>query len=183
MNARDIVRTVMRDRYRRHLVIPNYTPPRWWECDVFELTEAGYFREYEVKVSRPDFRADADKRKWLWDERGSLASREKVAKHDLLDQRSPNGPTRFWYVTPAGLVAPDEVPPWAGLIQVSPHPRGYEGWQWARLTEVVKAPQIHREPATEAVAKDARRTCYWRMHNAIVGTGTGIDDEPAEYVI
>lgn len=58
MNENQIIQRIMAERYRRSTVCPRYTPTRWWECDVFELTEAGFFREYEVKISRGDFAAD-----------------------------------------------------------------------------------------------------------------------------
>lgn len=45
----------------RSFVIPNYTPSGWFESDIFELTKSGYFREYEIKMSLSDFRADAVK--------------------------------------------------------------------------------------------------------------------------
>ena len=38
MTARDIQARLLVDRYKRSLCIPNYTPARWWECDVFEVT-------------------------------------------------------------------------------------------------------------------------------------------------
>ena len=58
MTARDIQRRLLFDLYRTSTVIPNYTPRRWWECDVWEITKAGYFREYEIKVSRADLLGD-----------------------------------------------------------------------------------------------------------------------------
>jgi hypothetical protein len=59
MNAREIQQRLIVERYRRGICVPNYTPKDWWECDVFELTPAGYFREYEIKMTVADFRADA----------------------------------------------------------------------------------------------------------------------------
>ena len=51
ITAREIITHLLRKRYRRNFAIPNYSPDGWWECDVFELTPAGTFREYEVKVT------------------------------------------------------------------------------------------------------------------------------------
>ncbi len=59
MNENQIIQRIMAERYRRSTVCPRYTPTRWWECDVFELTEAGFFREYEnqapVRLLTPGF--------------------------------------------------------------------------------------------------------------------------------
>ena len=70
LNAWTIQKTLMRERFRRSFVLPNYTPHAWWESDVFEITAAGYFVEYEVKISVSDFKADAKKRDdgWCYDE-------------------------------------------------------------------------------------------------------------------
>ena len=38
-------------------LMPNFTPGGWWECDLATVTRAGYFVEYEIKLSlsaRPD---------------------------------------------------------------------------------------------------------------------------------
>lgn len=45
----------------RDLVMPNYTPKKWFECDVMAVTKAGYLEEYEIKLSASDFKADAKK--------------------------------------------------------------------------------------------------------------------------
>ena len=112
-------------RYARgHIVLPNYTPPKWWECDVFEITKAGYFREYEVKCSRSDFFND------------SLKTRGKRNKHKLLQQGK--GPVQFWFVTPQGLVEKAEVPAFAGLIEL------VDEYGILGATEVVKAPRLHK---------------------------------------
>lgn len=43
------------------LLVPGYTPSGWWENDLFRLTTAGYWNEYEFKSSLRDFRADFNK--------------------------------------------------------------------------------------------------------------------------
>ena len=65
MNAERITAAILRERWRK-LRLPRYTPKGWWECDVFELTTSGYFREYEIKTSLSDFRNDAKKFKSGW---------------------------------------------------------------------------------------------------------------------
>lgn len=87
--------------------ITRFYPQGWWECDVYAITMSGYGIEVEVKVSRSDFFAD----------------RKKRFKHRIL---SGNGiasantavPRRFYYAVPYGLVTPDEVPVYAGLLYV-----------------------------------------------------------------
>lgn len=68
-------------------------------CDLWTISansSAGFkARAYEIKISRADFRRDT-----------AVKQREARLFSD-----------QFFYVTPAGLIRPDEVPDWAGLIE------------------------------------------------------------------
>lgn len=187
MTCRDIQRRIIWDQYRRSFVLPNYTPRRWFECDVFEVTEAGYFREYEIKMTRADFRADAAKTKDVNPrfEAGQIV-RDTIGKHNLLSLRDAAGPTRFWFVTPKDLVTPLEVPEWAGLIyarQTEPKPE----WQTIHstiLTLIKSAPKLHGAKCDAKVIEHSRGICYWRMHGLLLGRrdaeacGPELDPEP-----
>jgi hypothetical protein len=163
MKAGDIQQAIIRDRWRDGFVLPNYYPGEWWECDVFEITKAGYFREYEVKVSRGDFFADARKTREVFP-RGWGQPSTFENKHELLSQRSLRGPSQFWFCTPPGLLAVEEVPEWAGLIEVKDHGEGSRPRFWPR--EIKKAPRLHTVKIGDR-AGHARGICYWRMHDAI----------------
>ena len=151
INANQITHFILGSRWMKSFALPRYTPMGWWECDVFQITKAGYWVEYEVKTSLADFRADAGKRRFSRD--GGLI------KHDQLAARSTNGPSRFFFVAPRGLIALDMVPEWAGLIEV------YGGNH--RLTGEIRAkdaPRLHEEKANERMVASARECCYWRFH-------------------
>lgn len=186
----EMIRRIITGRWRRNFVLPNYTPGGWWECDVFEVTAAGYFREYEVKTSRADFRADAGKARAGWvteevppEERLTCpwnttrrVRRPRVTKHELLAAGNPEGPSRFWYVVPEGLIVPADLPPWAGLIEC----------YLTRLgsvceREVRPAPKLHGEKPAPAVTAHARGICYWRMHDLMPHRGAS--DEADDYRI
>lgn len=68
-------------------------------CDLWTISansSAGFkARAYEVKISRADFRRDT-----------SIKQREARLFSD-----------QFYYVTPAAMLKPEEVPDWAGLIE------------------------------------------------------------------
>lgn len=134
------------------LMMPNYTPDDWWECDLFAVTKAGYFHEHEIKVSIEDFRADSRKV-----DRGY--KRPRVTKHQRLKEAYPKGPSRFFYVTPAGLLRTPEIPRWAGLKTFE----WYEQYQCYMLKTEKKAPQIHREYVAEGVIEHARGVGYYRF--------------------
>lgn len=104
LKASDIIggycSTVVRTR-RQNKVYPN-TYICSWECDILEVTKAGYIYEYEVKVSRADFKADKLKQKHGENKYDALKAGKRV--------------NYFSYVCPKGLISPDEIPEWAGLI-------------------------------------------------------------------
>lgn len=149
LTAKDIEFALLHPTYNVHRSIPRYTPSGWWECDVAQFTDTGYFREYEIKISRADFRADTKKR------RPVLFSSKQESKHDLLAQHSPRGPVQFWYVTPVGLISVLELPEWAGLIEV-------EG---RSLHEARRAPRLHRTKVSKDILQHVLECCYYRYHH------------------
>lgn len=161
MNAREIAVAVMADRWQRSFCLPGYTPRNWWECDVFELTGAGFFREYEIKLSRADFKRDAEKDGWAghWD-----PGEGRKNKHELLAQGDARGPVQFWFVVPEDLVTVDEVPEWAGLLYFR---ENKERRLWERPGYIVarkKAPRLHNTRLDPKVERHARGITYYRMH-------------------
>ena len=93
-----------------------------WESDFLGINDNHYTHEFEIKISRSDFKADF---------------KHKIAKHGLLktghlspsmDDKAKYGangvkdlrrrPNYFSYVVPKGLVKESEVPEYAGLYYV-----------------------------------------------------------------
>lgn len=152
------------DRVRRNFCLPRYTPARWWECDVFELTKTGYFREYEVKLTLADFKADAQKqmeqRPWHY---GTPPVWEN--KHEFLSRGDPRGPTQFWFVTPVGLIPRELLPQWAGLIELRCADETFTPSRRWWPTTVVEAPKLHKEKASDKIREHALGVCYYRLHD------------------
>ena len=148
----------------RHLggvvIIPNYTPAQWFECDIMYLTVAQYMREYEIKLTVADFRADfmkgangQDHHRYV----GGLWTKQPyLSKHQRLANGDPKGPKQFWYVTPEGLVSQDDIPDYAGLWWVTDQPH-------RRIQEVRAAPVLHKAKVEDKVIRHALGVCYWRM--------------------
>lgn len=162
MTARDIQRLIIRDRFARSTTLPNYTPPSWFECDVFELTASGFFREYEIKLSRGDFSADRSKAKSNW--MGWNLPKTQT-KHDLMAAGSPRGPSRFSFVTPAGLIGLDDLPPFAGWFEIVN----------SRLVLRRHPPVLHRRTRLD-LRTTACETSYWRFIRLFLQTA----DVPAK---
>lgn len=78
------------------------------------------------------------------------------------------GPAEFSFVAPAGLIAVQELPHWAGLIEI--HPVAPDGLTWSRrwrLSEVVAAPRLHREKANPKIREHMMSVCYYRFHDCL----------------
>ena len=90
-----------------------------WEIDVLSMNKNNYLTEYEVKISRSDFKADAKKRKWQWYEK-------------RIETMISN---YFYYTCPEGLILQTEIPEFAGLIYAT-----NEG-----LKVIKKAPLLHKK--------------------------------------
>lgn len=182
MTEHDVISVIMRGRYVKNFCLPRFSPAHWWECDVFQLTKAGYFNEYEVKLSRSDFKADAHKSRREWvpsDKIGPMMFEDKtILKHGLLAARSTKGPVKFWYVTPEGLLTPSDIPEWAGHIEIVD--TGESGiWRYLER-DAKSAPRLHNVKMDEKIRDRIRDACYWRMHRLMQKIGTiGDEDQPA----
>lgn len=161
MTVRDIQRKIMVERYTRATLLPNYTPRQWWECDVFELTKASYFREYEIKMSYSDYRADAKKRRnvasWLPPEKQEYGGK---TKHQLLQAGDPRGPRQFYFVCPERII--EHVPGWAGLIYAQERKGHRPPWN-VRLKIIKRAPILHRGKLENSFKDAVRLTAYYRF--------------------
>lgn len=94
---------ILRDKTQNR-VYPNLYLGKW-EADILEITKSGYLYEFEVKISRKDFKIDAEKVE-------SYGKRRR--KYDVL--KAGERVNYFSYIVPDGLISPEEVPEWAGLI-------------------------------------------------------------------
>ena len=160
------------------LVCPNYTPDRWWECDMFAVSKAGYASEFEIKLSLADFRADAKKsRETSEDYRAYIdacraardegrhvatVERVKTLKHSLLAQGSDYGPKFFWFVVSDEIreAVEAELPEWAGLKVARACTTKY-----ASVRTVKRAPQLHKTKVDDKVLEHCRGVFYWRYWN------------------
>lgn len=163
MTERQVQDGIYRDLLGAHeFICPGYTPINWYECDVFALTRAGCFVEHEVKLTRADFRKDAtkgtDRAKFISDPGGGQLY-ERRSKHERLAARDKNGPVRFWYVVPDGLIDPSEVPEWAGLKYARMDKRG------VRVYAVKNAPTLHRDkcPWSDRIRDHVQGIFFYRF--------------------
>ncbi len=147
------------------LLVPNYTPDGWYECDLFYVTAAGFMREYEIKLTVPDFQADFKKGDQVceWDSSIRRFVQGRTTKHGRLAAGATQGPRQFWYVVPRQLITAVDVPSYAGLLWVE---------TGVSSPMVVKdAPILHSEKVRQPVLIHARGVCYYRMWNERIRNG------------
>ena len=91
---------------------------------------------YEIKISRGDF---------LRDVKSPLKQRGARLFSD-----------QFWFVTPPGLLKPEEIPDWAGLLE----PQHHEHWEQYPISHIiVPAPFRSKDaPSWPLVVSMLRRT-------------------------
>lgn len=152
------------------LVVPRYTPQKWWECDVWRLTKAGFVDEYEIKLTVADFKKDFEKTS-----SGSLVigtgfpfritNSEVKRKHDLIAAGDSTGPNRFWFIAPSDVLPKVTIPEYAGVMEAFTSNRHPDGRAFFRL--IRKAPWLHKQKWDGDPVK-VRDVFYWRFWNAEV---------------
>jgi hypothetical protein len=133
-----------------------------WESDVISVNKTGFINEYEIKVSRADFKQDAKK------DRAALLL-NPVVRRELwsgdIHETTLERPNYFFYAVPEGLVQPDEIPDYAGLIYVRRHVKGPQLY-YAIASEVKPAKRLHREKITDKQRCQLARAItrrYWKQ--------------------
>lgn len=145
-----------------HNIMPNYTPLGWWECDLFAVSRSGYFVEYEIKITSSDFYQDAKKERQQirCPIGGKLVNAPTTEnKHSMLARRSTQGPSRFYFVLPEGVVDTSEVPEWAGIMRASMF-----GGRTCVARER-KAPTLHKVMVDPRIIHHVQKTFYYRFWN------------------
>lgn len=141
----------------RTLILPNFTPYRWHECDLFSLTRALYFHEIEVKISRTDFLVDFKKE----EKHQALAQRPLTEEerewydgvghyHTFLDA----SPRTFCYACPENLLYPKDIPGYAGLL--------YVGCDYG-ITIIKKPPMLPGQKMTVEQVFKITNNLWWKF--------------------
>lgn len=148
-----------------------------WESDKLLWTKAGYIYEFEIKISRSDYKNDfkhkAEKHLLL---SSKMPKESEAVQQELFDnllqheqKRYPGitkeqvhtyptdtkVPNFFYYAVPEGMLEPDEVPPYAGLIYITTskgpkYHRDDPDKYYHDIKIVRKAPQLHKTKYTDA---------------------------------
>jgi hypothetical protein len=109
-------------------IVPNFHA-FGWECDMFSILKSGRTCEWEIKISRKDFRADFKKKLkhqilsegarelTTWEKNWPAAYlKGKINAAGLVEVDRPN---YFTYCCPPDVIKPEEVPEYAGLMYIT----------------------------------------------------------------
>lgn len=109
------------DRFKPYIAAPNIKMYDEYESDIIVLNRLMYVHEYEIKLSRADFKNDFKKSGTCFT--GEFLTRrdgkkvkvyKKKSKHDFLVDG--HGPNRFSYVFQHGMIDKSEIPPEFGIV-------------------------------------------------------------------
>jgi hypothetical protein len=99
-----------------------------WESDLLSICKKNMATEYEVKISRADFKADV----------------KKIDKHKVLSEAYNGSPTRerlpnfFYYAAPKGILNLEDIPEYAGWVEIG-----------IKSIIMKEAPRLHRQGISE----------------------------------
>lgn len=142
-------------RAKHEITVPNCGSVWGPEADVASLTKSRLGHAFEIKVSRADWLAElrqirGDRRCAKWYRAQTLANAKEEAKKTAdLAAKGSNccglvPPSYFWLVTAPGIVRDDELPAYAGLMEIEPYRHGVVRAHGYMPREVRPAPRLHR---------------------------------------
>lgn len=112
------------EKFNGSIFMPNFHF-MWHEADLIYLTKNDYSTEYEIKISKSDFKADSKK------------TCGNLQKGHYLQQGK--GANYFYYVTPKGLIDIADIPEYAGFIEIDLDSA------WNQINVIKNAPRLRKD--------------------------------------
>lgn len=149
--SKDIQAAIMMDLYLKGYspIVANYTGQGMSECDVLAVSKADLIYEFEIKISRADFKKDFNKKHKheLLEKRQGTRETWNVRNGERVNVRTWfQTPSYFSYLCPRDMIRLDEVPEYAGLVYVS---EDYQSFEWMK-----KAPKLHDHRADATLIRN-----------------------------
>lgn len=133
-----------------------------WESDLIILSKTGLTTEYEVKLSVQDFNRDHKKKivgkvDFFYEKKSKLASIQ-----------DGEGPNRFFYVFPRGMIEDSRVPEWAGIIHICSHVWGNQNEFEYISPSIVRQPKwLHKNKAGQDLIQKINTCLYYKVFNRL----------------
>lgn len=119
MTSKDIQRGLYSHYVKHKYHLTNSFIFKWdWETDFFSVSKSGLMYEVEIKISKSDFKRDFDKSKHRIFQylKGSV---KPIMKDPRIDNMKLL-PHKFYFATPQNLIKFEELPAYAGLMELGP---------------------------------------------------------------
>lgn len=142
-------------------IVPNFNGFYTGEMDVCSVMKSGMVNEFEIKVTRADFKADSKKQKHeiLSDVTQTGLLVRQIPRWDGgFNELNITAPNFFYYVVPRDLITPEEIPAYAGLIYINPE-NSHD------IRTIKKAKRIHANPITDEKRYKIADSLMWRFWN------------------
>ena len=132
-----------------------------WESDKLIETRSGLIYEFEIKISKADFKNDFKNKE---DKHKVLKSPQYAQLfEEYFPIRTDKKPNYFYYAVPEGMITADEVPEYAGLIYILPEGAMSDmngKYVFNRFYIVKNAPKLHSNKYTDEELKLVEKFYY-----------------------
>lgn len=158
ITSKDIQSFILKHWLQEHhnpYTVANFSSGGYGEADVLAISRAGIATEFEIKMSRSDFFADFKKPKHKYFQRENLKGNLQSLYIKL--------PNKFYFACPKGLIKPQEVPEYAGLIYFTKFRLNGQEQPYIEFSYEKKAPYIHRVKVDESIYKSIASVLSSRM--------------------
>ncbi|UQI41907.1 hypothetical protein [Vreelandella venusta] len=140
---------------KHEITVPNCGSVWGAEADIASVTKSRLGHAFEIKVSRADWLSEL--RQIRGDEPTAKhgralvlsSAKERAEKTAEMHAKGSNccgrvPPNYFWMVTAPGIIQSDELPEYAGLMEIEPYRFGNVKCHGYMIREVRPAPRLHR---------------------------------------
>lgn len=132
-----------------------------WESDKLIETRSGLIYEFEIKISKADFKNDFKNKE---DKHKVLKSPQYAELfEEYFPVRTDKKPNYFYYAVPEGMITVDEVPEYAGLIYILSEGATSDmngRYVFNRFYIVKNAPKLHSNKYTDEELKLGEKFYY-----------------------
>jgi len=145
------IQRILHQHFRKSLAIVPNVFFFGQESDILRVMKNGWVVEYEIKLSKSDFRSDLRKKgrhKYMAERIVEPVSYWYKGSHTHRMAKSPELakswtiPNRFAFVCPKGLLEPEDMPEYAGLYHIS-----------STVITIKTPPLLHREKISNGSLK------------------------------
>ncbi|NYT74230.1 hypothetical protein HZU72_17605 [Halomonas sp. QX-2] len=166
---------------KHEITVPNCGSVWGPEADIASVTKARLGHAFEIKVSRADWlaelrqiRGEEQTAKW-WRAKTLSNAKQQAAETARMAAAGSNccglvPPSYFWMVTAPGLIKREELPEYAGLMEIEPYRFGNVQSHGFMIREVRPAPRLHRVKLLDnqmmAMARGVTLR-YWQQRRAV----------------